>query len=112
MFAVLTSYSPPNILESVAYTIRQAKDHLSRLLKEAEAGHEVILTRGNKPVAKIVSITSAPQAAQDAQFRLMGAYAGRIRWDEDAFDSMTDIELVDSGLGYMLGAPLVRSSSK
>ena len=37
----------------------------------------------------------------------MGAYAGQIRWDEDAFDPMTDQELIESGLGYMLDAPLV-----
>jgi hypothetical protein len=39
---------------------------------------------------------------------LAGAYRGLIHWDEDAFDPMTDEELVECGLGYMLDAPLVR----
>ena len=38
------------------YTVHQAKTHFSRLLKEAEAGQEVIVMRGKKPVAKLVPI--------------------------------------------------------
>jgi prevent-host-death family protein len=40
----------------MAYTTYQARTHLSRLLREAEAGKEVIVLRGKKPVAKIVAI--------------------------------------------------------
>jgi hypothetical protein len=40
-------------------------------------------------------------------FRLIGAYAGQISWDEDAFDPMTDQDLIECGLGYMLDAPLI-----
>jgi len=42
-----------------AYTISQARTHLSRLLREAEAGEEVVILRRNKPVAKIVPIRPA-----------------------------------------------------
>ncbi len=84
------------------YTVHQAKTHLSRLLKEAEAGKEVILTRGKKPVAKIVPIDPA-----FSRKSLAGAYAGRVHWDDDAFDPMTDEELVQLGLGYLLDVPLV-----
>ncbi|HWG21171.1 MAG TPA: type II toxin-antitoxin system prevent-host-death family antitoxin [Terracidiphilus sp.] len=84
------------------YTVHQAKTHLSRLLKEAEAGREVIVTRGKKPVARIVPIEPA-----NGRLSLAGAYRGRIRWDDHAFDPMTDKELIESGLGYMLDAPLV-----
>jgi len=86
------------------YTVHQAKTHFSRLLKEAEAGKEVIVMRGSKPVAKIVPINDP--AVSESPFRLMGAYRGRMRWDEDAFDPMTDEELREAGLGYMLDAPL------
>jgi prevent-host-death family protein len=89
----------------MAYTVHQAKTHFSRLLKEAEAGKEVIVMRGSKPVAKIVAINEA--AAPELPFRLLGAYRGKMSWDEDAFDPMTDEELVESGLGYMLDATLV-----
>jgi prevent-host-death family protein len=94
------------------YTVHQAKTHFSRLLKEVEAGKEVIVLRGKKPVAKIVPISVAPAAKPPANFRLMGAYRGLIHWDDDAFDPMTDEELVESGLGYMLDAPLVPSPNK
>jgi len=90
----------------MAYTVHQAKTNFSRLLKEAEAGEEVIVMRGSTPVAKVVPIAVAPAPKQP--FRLMGAYRGQLRWDEDAFDPMTDEELVECGLGYMLDAPLVQ----
>jgi|SRR5580658_4773958 prevent-host-death family protein len=86
----------------MAYTVHQAKTHFSRLLKEAEAGKEVVVMRGKKPVAKLVSA--------DATFSrksLAGAYAKDMHWDDDAFDPMTDEELIQSGLGYLLDAPLV-----
>jgi prevent-host-death family protein len=86
----------------MAYTVHQAKTHLSRLLKEAEAGKEVVLMRGNKPVAKIV-----PLETTVSRKRLAGAYAREVHWDEDAFDAMTDEELIQCGLGYLLDAPLV-----
>ena len=89
----------------MAYTVHQAKTHLSRLLKEAEAGKEVVVLRGKKPVAKIVAIEEPKK--QETPFRLLGAYRGRMRWDEDAFDPITDKELVECGWGWMLDAPLV-----
>ncbi len=91
----------------MAYTVHQAKTHFSRLLKEAEAGKEVVVMRGKKPVAKIVPISEAPANQQEPNFRLAGAYRGRMHWDEDAFEPMSDAELVECGLGYMLDAPLV-----
>jgi prevent-host-death family protein len=90
----------------MAYIVHQAKTHFSRLLKEAEAGQEVIVMRGSKPVAKIVPIREAAISQSESTFRLIGAYRGKMRWDEDAFDPMTDKELVECGLGYMLDAPL------
>jgi prevent-host-death family protein len=39
----------------------EAKTHLSELVARAEAGDEVIITRHNKPVAKIVPVADAPQ---------------------------------------------------
>ena len=37
----------------------EAKTHLSELIARAERGEEVIITRHNKPVARIVPIASA-----------------------------------------------------
>ncbi len=95
----------------MAYTVHPAKTHFSRLLKEAEAGQEVIVMRGKKPVAKVVPINEPVEKLPDPNFRLMGAFRGRMRWDEDAFDPMSDDELVECGLGYMLDAPLVQPPS-
>jgi prevent-host-death family protein len=86
----------------MAYTVHQAKTHFSRLLKEAEAGQEVVVMRGKKPVAKIVAAEST-----FSRKSLAGAYAKETHWDDDAFDPMTDEELIQSGLGYLLDAPLV-----
>lgn len=96
----------------MAYTVHQAKTHLSRLLKEAEAGKEVVVMRGKKPVAKIVAINEQPAAKSKHKFRLLGEFRNKIRWDDDAFDPMTDKELVECGLGYMLDAPLVAPPGK
>jgi prevent-host-death family protein len=85
------------------YTVHQAKTHFSKLLREAEAGKEVIVTRGSKPVAKIVPV----EEPQSVKRSLAGSLEGKISWSDDAFDPMTDEELVECGLGYMLDAPLV-----
>jgi len=37
-------------------TIHEAKTHLSRLISRVEAGEEIVLARGSKPVAKIVAL--------------------------------------------------------
>ena len=36
------------------YTTHQAKTHLSRLMEEAEAGGEVVIARGKRPVVRLV----------------------------------------------------------
>jgi prevent-host-death family protein len=87
----------------MAYTVHQAKTHFSRLLKEAEAGQEVIVMRGSKPVARIVPINE-PHADKR---HLAGAYRGRIHWEEGAFDPMTDKELAEHGFEALLDGDLV-----
>jgi len=87
----------------MAYTVHQAKTHFSRLLREAEAGQEVVVMRGTKPVAKLVPIAELPVGRRT----LAGSYRGKISWTEGAFDPMTDEELIECGLGYMVDAPLV-----
>ena len=38
------------------YSIADAKNHLPQLIREAEAGHDVCLTRRGKPVATLIGI--------------------------------------------------------
>lgn len=89
----------------MAYTVHQAKTHFSRLLKEAEAGKEVIVMRGSKPVAKIVPINEPPESK--LPFRLIGAFKDLVHADDSAFDALTDKELVEYGFDSMLDGEIV-----
>jgi prevent-host-death family protein len=75
----------------MSYTVHQAKTNLSKLIKEAETGKEVIITRGKEPVAKIVPITSV------AKKRIPGSMKGQIWSAPDAFDPLTDEEMRELG---------------
>ena len=74
------------------YTIHEAKTNLSKLIQKACDGEEVIIARGDKPVAKIVPI------APSQKKRVPGGFEGKIWWSEDAFDPLTDEELREWGL--------------
>ena len=41
------------------FTVHEAKTHLSRLLARVEAGEEIVVARGNVPIARIVPLVSA-----------------------------------------------------
>ncbi len=43
-------------MKTSVVTIHQAKTHLSRLIQKASGGEEVIISRGSKPVARLVPI--------------------------------------------------------
>jgi prevent-host-death family protein len=70
----------------------EAKTHLSELIARAERGEEVVITRHNKPVAKLVPINEVPaeliarrrQALAELQGigRRMAARGGPITMDE------------------------------
>ena len=58
----------------------EAKTHLSELIARAERGEEVIITRHNKPVAKLVPMPAeqaGAQARRDAVARLLRGAVGR-----------------------------------
>jgi prevent-host-death family protein len=42
--------------------VGEAKTHLSELLVKAEAGEEVIISRGDQPIVRLVAIRSANDA--------------------------------------------------
>ena len=76
----------------MSYTVHQAKTNLSRLIKEAERGKDVIITRGKKPVAKLLPISNGGKK------RIPGRLKGLISWEPDAFAPLTDEELREWGL--------------
>lgn len=89
----------------MAYTVHQAKTNFSRILREVEAGQEVIVMRGKKPVAKVVPIEPSPKT--EVPFRLLGAYRGKINFDDRAFAPATDEDLIEMGFDFLVDAPLV-----
>ncbi len=94
----------------MAYTVHQAKTHFSRLLREAEAGQEVIVMRGNQPVAKVVPFAPAEQPAK----RTLGGFTHLPQADPAIFAPLTDEQMVEYGFGSMLpdAEPHVESKSK
>jgi antitoxin (DNA-binding transcriptional repressor) of toxin-antitoxin stability system len=85
--------------DPVEATMHQAKTQLSKLVKLANAGEEVILTRGRKriPTAKLVpvgpvgEVTSSP-AFKDGK-RPFGLYKGLIDIGPEFFEPLPEDEL-------------------
>ncbi len=73
------------------YTVHEAKTNLSRLLKEASAGKEVVIARGKEPVAKLVAVGAGRKK------RVPGRLKGKISYKPDAFAPLTEQELRDLG---------------
>jgi len=73
-------------------TIHKAKTNLSRLIAKACQGEEIIISRGSKPVARLVAIPE-----EKTILRKPGAWKGKISYTEDAFAPLTEKELKDLG---------------
>ena len=67
-------------------SIHAAKTHLSRLVARAEAGEEIVIARGRKPVVKLVSIAPKPK-------RVFGADRGKISVGPEFFDPLSPEDL-------------------
>jgi len=63
----------------MAVTVTEAKTQLSSLLERVTDGEEIVIRRGQRPVAKIVAYTEEPKA------RKPGALEGQI-WMSDDFN--------------------------
>jgi prevent-host-death family protein len=61
-------------------TVSEAKAHFAELLKAAEAGETVVVTRHGKPIARIEGME------EHAPLPRVGALAGQI-WIADDFDA-------------------------
>ena len=70
-------------------TIHQAKTTLSKLIARVEAGEEIVIMRGNKPVARLAAIEKKPLN------RSFGMLKGKIPNlpDEFFFDPLPEEEL-------------------
>jgi len=69
------------------HSIHAAKTHLSRLVERAEAGEDVVIARGKKPVVRLVATSSEEPKRQ------FGAMKGRARVTRSFFEPLPDDEL-------------------
>jgi prevent-host-death family protein len=72
----------------VTINVHEAKTHLSRLLRRAEAGEEIVIARGGRPVARLVSL-------EGPRKRVLGRDVGAFTVPED-FDQPLPDELLRS----------------
>ena len=52
--------------------VHEAKTHLSRLLARVEKGEEIVISKGGKPVARLIPIDEKPAA------RVAGSAKGKV----------------------------------
>ncbi|MCF3946662.1 type II toxin-antitoxin system Phd/YefM family antitoxin [Acidiphilium sp. AL] len=71
-----------------AINIHAAKTQLSRLIDEAEAGHETIIARAGRPVARLVPLNAVGTK------RRLGILAGKFRVPDD-FDAPLPDDVLD-----------------
>ncbi|MGH9740895.1 MAG: type II toxin-antitoxin system Phd/YefM family antitoxin [Candidatus Acidiferrum sp.] len=74
------------------YTVHEAKTNLSKLLRKAENGEDVVIARGSKPVAKLIALTCKRKK------RVPGSFKGKIHIHPSFFDPMTKEELAEWGI--------------
>jgi antitoxin (DNA-binding transcriptional repressor) of toxin-antitoxin stability system len=73
------------------YTVHQAKTNLSKLIREACSGKEVVIARGKNAVVKIVPLINKRKK------RVPGQLKGKISYSDDSFKPLTRKELKDLG---------------
>ena len=68
-------------------TIHQAKRNLSRLIREASEGEEIVIARGSRPVARLVPVGEVKGK------RRAGSLKGSLRVGPEFFDPLPKGEL-------------------
>ena len=68
-------------------SVHEAKTHLSRLIEKVLGGEEVVITRRNRVVARIVPPESAKKKP------LLGALKGQLLIDDRFFEPLPEDEL-------------------
>ena len=67
---------------SATYGIGEAKTQLSKLVRQAEEGEDVVLRRGSTPVVRLVALAGADNAAKRAPGRMRGRVSVPDDFDE------------------------------
>lgn len=82
-------------MTTTTVTVNQARTQLSELLRRVEAGEEIVIARGKRPIALLKSYDEARGAEVSATRAAgLGAWSGRIVVkSDDAFAPLTDDEI-------------------
>jgi prevent-host-death family protein len=73
------------------FGMHAAKTNLSKLIERVEAGEEIIIARGKKPVARLVPMTAPSHVLRRHAF---GALKGKLKLPDSAFfDPLLEDEL-------------------
>lgn len=54
--------------------VHEAKTHLSRLLAEVEAGEEIVIARGNKPIARLIPAPKDAATLEEIRAKRISAF--------------------------------------
>ena len=68
-------------------TIHKAKTNLSRLIKKAAAGEDVVISRGDKPVARLVAVGESKGKRQP------GSMKGKLKVGPECFEPLPPEDL-------------------
>lgn len=71
---------------TISVGMREAKMALSQLVKAAQAGEEVVITRRGKPVVKLEPVLASPA---EPRVSLYGSLKGQIKMADD-FDELPE----------------------
>ena len=74
------------------YTVHKAKTYLSKLIRDALRGEEVIIARRKEPMVRLVPVRKRPKK------RTPGSLKGKIWYAADAFDPLTKEKLAERGI--------------
>jgi prevent-host-death family protein len=74
-------------MKTSVVTIHQAKTNLSRLIQKASGGEEVIISRGSKPVARLVPFGEVKGKRQP------GSLKGKLKVEREFFEPLPPDEL-------------------
>ena len=74
-------------------TTHQAKTHLSRLLKEVQAGETIVILSGRMPVAKLTAV----EPSAGLRPPVGNLTSGPVHYTEDAFSPLSDGEMQEWG---------------
>lgn len=77
-------------------TTHRAKTQLSQLIKRAQAGEDIVVCRGDEPMVRLVPVGTS--LAPSGRPKVGTVTSGPVSFSVDAFEPLTDEELLDWGL--------------